>query len=115
MIIPKLGGEQTLICCAAANLALGAAMLVFLSSAGKMLKGAAALAALSIVVFAAEQPTNLGSAHTYGRTKDTQRTELFSSKEILPYSQWKDGVDKSFEEYSPGKTALRQRRCSQIQ
>lgn len=96
IIIPNIGGEQTLVCCASANVILGAVMIILCCQGMKALKIASGILALFLFVFACTQP-QIWDLHSVLANQKIRRGLYFRDTEIKPFQEWLKLVDESFD------------------
>lgn len=97
LIIPALGGEQTLVACATANTILGAFLLIFVSAERKAFAATSGVFAIALTFWAFQQP-QVWDLHALTASQKIRRGLNFNKPgPILPYDKWKPTVDKSFE------------------
>jgi spermidine synthase len=96
LIIPYLGGEQALVCCSAASMVLGAAVLVFCRGAKLPVKIIGLLSALALTVWAAQSP-QIWDIPTVVSSQKMRRGLKYSTENVGSFADFQNSVKKGFE------------------
>ena len=98
IIIPALGGEQTLITCAMANAMLGAGLLLSGVEGHKVAKILSSVVAVGLLVWTAQQP-KVWNLYMLTSSQKVRRGMNFVNKEdpVQPFGEWAKVVESAFD------------------
>ncbi len=96
IIIPAIGGEQALLCAAAANSIMGAALLVIACPGQMAAKAISAIAAVALLIWTCQQP-KIWDLHLITSSQKVRRGLNWSHGTVQPFDEWVKIVDNSFE------------------
>lgn len=97
IIIPALGGEQTLICCSLANVLLGVGLLLAVCEGRQVFKVVGSIVGVGLIVWTAQQP-KVWNLFMLTSSQKVRRGMNFANKteQVAPFAEWAKVVEDAF-------------------